>query len=1801
MATDDGDPLDWTLDEVVDFLCHNPQTPWSNSVVRNRPDPVAFEAVLRDNFITGEVLLHDVDLKVLQEDLGIKAFGHRSSVARAIQYLRRRSIKYQSTQEKPKLRSEDSRDVSPAPSYLDQMSISHVGTPQREFPPNPRMMTPPVSGLGASRGKHAEHSLATRRESFDSRKRNEVTTDADSENRVQESVVVVDGEGRKRRRIQPLLQGQEVTHKKDTSKLEDGWEAKEWYMGPHKVQSAQLFYPFSSEDNDQTFVMLGPKFPTAQRLFVNKSLNYFHRQHPIKLPCEKGKKQWAVIPYRARNEETRRYFTLYTSRNGKVIVSQENTDKWPLLRKSQDQGEGLSPSDPFAYLLQKYPIEKDVPDEACPVYGESGSEGDYDEDTWQEIDDEQRDTERGKPAKLSPSEVETAIKEFVAEYENKWHEIKKPKEEQGAWKLWSRARCSRSTNQQIKFFTKEIELQERRLKKVQETIHGNEYYAISELKFLCQSMEHSVFNITKQRWRISVLEQDKCPPKVETPQEQRPKPKPKSRIDDEESLSSEDSDVHHDEPLDDFIDDSEMQHVQGEEFDRTDTDMQDLEDERPGRNPFRTQSPVRLSSSSSDDDIISPSGKRRKSKARKRNPLSLRSSLSPDVPAKEQKPEPKTDLIDLTMDTPSPADDLTIETPPLNPVVPNKSHPISANVALKSERSSISPGPTLSQRISVEIPTFQQSSTKPANNDLPDVNDFAALAKLSWTRIEERSDRGRLLAKLIGGLPDGERATMADHIPTYGVKRLKHHIRDALNALTKSEKQIPGFAPFKNQLVMRTASLYISYVNCVHLSQEGISRHQIVEAQMSLSGFTSFFEVLCKHLAAYYDWKHNEETPKNNSPHKKRKREVKESQHTKLNQVSAQERVHNQEKQREKLQKTWENMGISNDDPRHQVVSFGDPAIYLPSHIGSRVKPHQLRGVQFMWRELIEDKNQQGCLLAHTMGLGKTMQVISLLSTVAAAAASDDIRIRKQIPEHLHRSQTLVLCPSSLIDNWLEEFQMWTPMKPNLLGPMRKITATLKLEKRLEKVEDWNKEGGILIMSYDIFRTWILNKETKARGRPFLDQESDQDAVQGQAKGWKCLSDEQHEHVKKWLLDGPSIIVADEAHKMKNVNTGIAQAAVQFRSKSRIALTGSPLANNLTDYYTMVSWIAEGYLGEYKEFNANYVEPIEEGLYADSTHSERRKSLVKLQVLKEILEPKVNRADISALAGDLPPKVEFVITIPLTKLQKEAYNLYVNAVYGEVGDVGNPKLWSWLAILGLCCNHPKCFWDKLNNPTNEAPKQGQDALPGEESIDQVGLPDSESLVSRQRPLFTAVPDLKALDLSYRTLMLNKIVAESVKTGDKVLIFSHSLPTLDYIEDVLKRSNLKYCRLDGRTSTGSRQTATKAFNKPGPEQIYIISTRAGGLGLNIPGANRVIIFDFQFNPVWEEQAVGRVYRLGQRKPVFVYRFISGGTFEEKIFGKAIFKSHLANRVVDKKNPVRWANKSVGEYLKPAGSVPQKDLTEFMGKDPLVLDKIIESDNGPEKIIRNITLTETLQREDNDNLTEEEKQGVQMHLSDERLRRTDPRVYQALMMERAAAAQAEQAALLAASAQVQANQLNPYYMDQRGTTHSSLSHHPHPPQLSHNVGPRPLPPDTSISRPAPAPPANNSGHPFPVPSSHAHPSTSGNTTTSTAGSAPQKCPSPPSKPSVNTPSVTAPAPRQRPPPSNADTSQSLNPASAASNQPGRNKEAASTGSDTMSIDEDDSGDEQTFESPPEERPAAGNNAKSTKAKKTNCNTQ
>jgi superfamily II DNA/RNA helicase len=585
------------------------------------------------------------------------------------------------------------------------------------------------------------------------------------------------------------------------------------------------------------------------------------------------------------------------------------------------------------------------------------------------------------------------------------------------------------------------------------------------------------------------------------------------------------------------------------------------------------------------------------------------------------------------------------------------------------------------------------------------------------------------------------------------------------------------------------------------------------------------------------------------------------------------------------------------------------------------------------------------------------------------------------------------MCPSALIENWHDEFLEWVPGDDKTvgnLGQIRKIetSTTQALSQRLAEIDAWYTRGGILLISYTIFKNTVLNNAGPKRPAP--------------------LTPDRHVVVRKQLLEGPNIIVADEAHTMKNPKTKVADATRAFVSKSRIALTGSPLANNLTDYYAMIDWIAPGYLGSFKQFQANYVEPIQEGLYADSTSAERRKSLKKLQVLKEDLDPKINRHDITALKGDLPPKVEFVITIPLTDLQKRAYELYLSTIFGGE-DASNARLWDWLAILSLCCAHPSCFMAKLVarnesskktrqpkitdseseavSPAEDLPSPASDeepALPIEDVTEDVAPQSvSETVMAELQRLFNAVPDQDCPSLSHRVQILNQIVRRSIKAGDKVLVFSHSLPSLSYIERLLTKQGIKHCRLDGQMRAGLRQNAVKQFNTRDDLDVFLISTRAGGQGLNIYGANRVILFDFQFNPSWEEQAIGRAYRLGQKKDVFVYRFIAGGTFESAVHNRTLYKMQLASRVVDKKNPIRRASRNNTQYLRAPKEVEQIDLSEFKGKDS-VLDAILAKGLP----IRKIELDETFQREDGDKLTAEELKDVQEELQLEQLKRNNP---------------------------------------------------------------------------------------------------------------------------------------------------------------------------------------------------------------------
>ena len=343
---------------------------------------------------------------------------------------------------------------------------------------------------------------------------------------------------------------------------------------------------------------------------------------------------------------------------------------------------------------------------------------------------------------------------------------------------------------------------------------------------------------------------------------------------------------------------------------------------------------------------------------------------------------------------------------------------------------------------------------------------------------------------------------------------------------------------------------------------------------------------------------------------------------------------------------------------------------------------------------------------------------------------------------------------------------------------------------------------------------------------------------------------------------------------------------------------------------------------------------------------------------------KVNRKDITALRRDLKPKTEFVLRFELTKLQFDAYITFVRSLQDKPdGDVSNTRMFDWMNVLTLLLYHPSVFLQKLiNREARRYVKVKRDQRMKAKSpssddsndvdVDASKMDLSQSMLEQQQQLFKNLPAEfpHSAPLSPKTRFIERILVSAKIAREQVLIFSHSRPVLDHLQFWLSVSHPEFrlSRLDGSTAMNDRLKLAKAFNA-GQYDVMLISTRAGGLGLNLPGASRVILADFSFNPSWEEQAVGRAYRLGQQRPVFVYHLLCGGTFEDSLHHRTVFKKQLSHRAVDKKNSKPVANK-MRDFLYEPVEQEQLDLRPFQDLDE-ILDDILDSDEDSR--IRSIT--------------------------------------------------------------------------------------------------------------------------------------------------------------------------------------------------------------------------------------------------------
>uniref|UniRef100_A0A8D3CWD0 DNA repair and recombination protein RAD54-like n=1 Tax=Scophthalmus maximus TaxID=52904 RepID=A0A8D3CWD0_SCOMX len=501
--------------------------------------------------------------------------------------------------------------------------------------------------------------------------------------------------------------------------------------------------------------------------------------------------------------------------------------------------------------------------------------------------------------------------------------------------------------------------------------------------------------------------------------------------------------------------------------------------------------------------------------------------------------------------------------------------------------------------------------------------------------------------------------------------------------------------------------------------------------------------------------------------------------------------------------------------PVHVVV---DPVL------GKVLRPHQREGVKFLW-ECVTGRRisgSYGCIMADEMGLGKTLQCIALMWTLLRQSPDTKPEIDKVI----------VVSPSSLVRNWYNEVGKWLGARVTPVA----IDGGSKDDIDRQLVNFMSQHGlriptPILIISYETFR---LHAGVLHKGKVGL-------------------------------------VICDEGHRLKNSDNQTYQALNTMSAQRRVLISGTPIQNDLLEYFSLVHFVNAGILGTAQEFKKRFELPILKGRDADASDRDRHTGEEKLKELISIVNRCLIRRTSDILSKYLPVKIEQVVCCRLTPLQTELYKRFLRQAK-PVETLQEGKI-SHIALYTLI--YEKCV-------------EGEEGFEG--ALD----------------LFPPGYCTKAVEpqLSGKMLVLDYILAMTrTTTSDKVVLVSNYTQTLDLFEKLCRSRRYLYVRLDGTMSIKKRAKIVERFNSPSnPEFIFMLSSKAGGCGLNLIGANRLVMFDPDWNPANDEQAMARVWRDGQKKTCYIYRLLSTGTIEEKILQRQAHKKALSSCVVDEEQDV-----------------------------------------------------------------------------------------------------------------------------------------------------------------------------------------------------------------------------------------------------------------------------------------------------------
>ncbi|KRX02138.1 P-loop containing nucleoside triphosphate hydrolase [Pseudocohnilembus persalinus] len=523
--------------------------------------------------------------------------------------------------------------------------------------------------------------------------------------------------------------------------------------------------------------------------------------------------------------------------------------------------------------------------------------------------------------------------------------------------------------------------------------------------------------------------------------------------------------------------------------------------------------------------------------------------------------------------------------------------------------------------------------------------------------------------------------------------------------------------------------------------------------------------------------------------------------------------------------------------------------VYIDKFLAQFTRPHQVAGIRFMFECIsgMRGPTINGCILADSMGLGKTLQAIAL---TYICLKRNPFSASKPLVE-----KAIIVAPLTLVKNWHKEFKKW--IEGTKLIPLCAMGSADNIEQTVKSYA--TGKHRVLLISYEQFI----------------------------------------KHIKVLDKAKVDLLIFDEGHKLKNDKMKTFKEIQKFSCKKRIILTGTPLQNRLEEFYACVSLVNPNVFESLNKFKNVFSDPIVAGTKHDAKPLEKFKAQARSKELIKLISQFILRRKADVLEKLLPPKTEYFIFLKLSQIQKYVYSEIVKQKGKQMGGGNQGDVFGLMVIMRKLLNHP-----------------------------QLVLTDENKTAMELKP-YLQNPQFKNMDENFKIAdwqnsskflfllqILSKIKAANIgqKRKEKVIIVSQWTQTLQLVQELVNEYEMGSVMLDGSIAGNKRQALVDQFqDRESDITVFLLCAKAGGVGLNLTAANRMIMLDVDWNPASDQQVMGRIWRDGQDKHVHIYRLIACGTMEEKVLQRQFLKESMAMNIVDDSKNMKQFNTNVLKQL------------------------------------------------------------------------------------------------------------------------------------------------------------------------------------------------------------------------------------------------------------------------------------------------